>query len=142
MSQPDETAGGRRLLPRFLSLGGRSASERRLPASTPVTELPRILQLAIDGARFVAREPDDDGERIAVFCNELGGAWIYDRAEAVRRIQKRFPELSDDATAVAARYLENHLRAHLREVTRPAHKPKSGLTHWAQGWATRQDYQA
>jgi len=139
VSQPDETAGGRRLLPRFLSLGGRSASERRPPASTPVTELPRILQLAIDGARFVARGRDDDGERIAVFCNELGGAWIYDRAEVVRRIRKRFPDLSDDAIAVAARCLENHLRAYLRDVTRPAHKPKSGLTHWAQGWATRQD---
>lgn len=76
------------------------------------------------------REPDDDGERVAVFCNTLGGAFIFSREEAERRIIKYFPEVAFEDVARAARHLENNMRIFLQ----PFQQASRRHTSWVHGW--------
>lgn len=125
----DKLTGGRMFGSRFLP-----SREARASVRPPVFSNARTLEAAIDAASFVRREPDDDGERIIVFCNELGGSFIYSRPEAERRILLKFPDLAFDDVSAAARFLENRIRASVK----PVHDEIKHKTSWAFGW--RGDY--
>lgn len=103
-------------------------------ARSPVSTIPRTLEAAIDAAHLMLREPDEDGERIVVSCNALGGAFIYSKEEAERRIMLKFPDLVFDDVSVAARHLENHVRLFLKPIQSDDRRNSS----WVHGW--RGDY--
>ena len=116
--------------------GGREQSSRAIPsrearASTlPPGSTSLALDAAIDAADLIRREPDEDGERIAVLCNALGGAFVYSREEAERRIMKHFPRLAFEGVAAAARHLENRIRALLKPIQHENRRRSS----WTHGW--------
>jgi hypothetical protein len=117
--------------------GGRVFGSRVLPsrearASTrpPVFFSARALEAAIDAATFIRREPNDDGERIIVLCNALGGSFIYSRLEAERRIILNFPGLVFAEVTAAARFLENRVIASLQPIQHDTRQK----TSWALGW--------
>lgn len=120
-----------------LITGGRVFGSRALPsresggtARPPVSFIPRTLELAIEAATFSRREPDDDGERVAVFCNALGGSFYYSRDEAERRILKYFPDLAFDGVSAAARQLDSQVRAFLKPTQHDTRRRSS----WVHGW--------
>lgn len=108
--------------------------EARASTRSAAPSLPRVLEAAIDAAELVRREPDEDGERIAVFCNALGGAFIFSKEEAERRVLLRFPDLELEAVDAAARFLESRVRLFLR----PAQVVQRQKSSWVHGW--RSDY--
>lgn len=92
--------GGRALLPWF-QLGHGHASGR------PPVSYSLELDVAIGAAQIVARSPDDDGPRIAIISQSLGGSFVYSRAEALKRISASFPEVDTTGVLRAALFLEN-----------------------------------
>lgn len=123
----------KRLFDKFI--GGRVRSYGVLPfpealARSPVFSSARTLEAAIDAATFIRREPDEDGERIAVFCNALGGAFIYSRKEAERRILLKFPGLVLEDVAAAARFLDDRMRIYLKPIQAESRIRSSWVSSW------------
>lgn len=108
--------------------------EERASTRPPVSSIPRSLEAAIDAADLALREPIDDYERVAVFCNALGGGFIYSDEEALRRIKLKYPHLAHEDVVTAARFLENRIRMFLKPI-RTASRNK---TSWVNSW--RGDY--
>lgn len=90
----------------------------------------RTLEVAITAATFVRREPNDEGERIAVYCDALGGSFFYSREEAERRVMLYFPALTLDEVAEARRYLEDRLRVYVQ----PIEAEQRRNTSWVHSW--------
>lgn len=97
---------------------------------SPGSISPLALETAIEAATLVRREPNDDGERIVIICNELGGSFIYSRAEAERRIGLRGPNLAFEDIASLARFLENRVRLHME----PKQQQDQRRTSWMHSW--------
>jgi len=89
------------------------------------------LSAAIDAASLIKRESDDDGYRVIVMCDSLGGCFIYSREVAEQRIRKFFPELSVEGVGRAMRHLEDKVRIYLQPV-KQADRARSS---WVMGWA-------
>lgn len=92
--------GGRALLP-WISLGHGHASGR------PPVSFSLELDAAIGAAQIVVRSPDDEGPRVAIISQTLGGSFVYSRAEAEKRISTVFPEVDQAGVQRAVLYLEN-----------------------------------
>ena len=103
------------------------------PRPAPYTSA-AALHAAIEGATISRRSADDDGERIMVIANSLGGAFIYDRGEVERRIQKYFPGLAEGEAQIAARFLEDRVRAHLQPMQDKERRAKSWVHGWRDGY--------
>jgi hypothetical protein len=114
--------------------GSIPSPEGRASARPPAFFSAEVLEAAITASEFVRREPNDDGERVVVLCNALGGAFVYSRMEVERRIMLKFPGLALDEVAAATRYLEDRLRAYLK----PIETKNRRNTSWIAGW--RGDY--
>lgn len=125
MRRPTKTAGDRGSSARFLDCRDADASTR-----SPASYIPRTLEAAIDAADLMLREPTEDGERIAVFCNALGGGFIYSREETERRIMRKFPDLAFEYVAEAACFLEDRVRAFLKPIQLSFRQKPS----WIHGW--------
>ena len=125
----DNQAGDRVSRSRSLSRRDAAASAR-----SPASLIPVALATAIEAAGLVLREPDDDGERIAIFCTALGGPFIYSREETTRRIALKFPFLAPDVVAAATQFLEDRIGIFLRPVRAHFRQRNS----WVHGW--RGDY--
>ena len=104
--------------------------EARASARPPVFSSARALDAVIDAASFLRREPNEDGERIVVFCNALGGSFIHSRQEVERRITLNFPGLSRDEMAAAGRFLEDRLAAFMQPIQADTRHKSS----WVHGW--------
>jgi hypothetical protein len=115
---------------------GRGRSSGALPsredraATRPSVSLSLALEAAINAAEFANREPNDDGYRVAVFCNSLGGAFIFDLDEVKRRVLKHFPRASDDEAVMASRYLENRMKLFMKPTVYADRQRGS----WVHGW--------
>ena len=115
-----------------LFAGGRAeASPEDHASGRPPAIQMQLLLAAIDGATLVRRQPDADGERFIVGCEALGGMFMHSREEAERRIFARFPELSLEDVAAAARYLNDRIREQIQTITQDRRRANS----WALGWA-------
>jgi hypothetical protein len=118
----------------FAKLTGGRASFSKVPwmdaARPPVFSSERALDAAIEAATFSRREPTEDGERIVVFCNALGGSFIHSRQEVERRIMLKFPGLALDEVAGAARFLDDRLAAFMKPIQADTRHKSS----WIHGW--------
>lgn len=83
---------------------------------------------AVTTAQYLARKADDNGPRIAVISPALGGAFYYEREEAIRRLQCNFPELSERDVNRLARLMK--MKAHASTQPRTLIKK----TGWIHGW--------
>jgi hypothetical protein len=117
--------GGRLFGSRFLAVREAHASAR-----PPVFLTARTLEVAIAAATFVQREPNDDGERIVVYCNALGGPYVYSRAETERRVLLNFPDLVLEEVAAATKFLENRICLHMKPIYDDTKHNRS----WVFGW--------
>jgi hypothetical protein len=85
----------------WFSLGHGHASGR------PPVSFSLELDAAIGAAQIVVRSPDDEGPRVAIISQTLGGSFVYSRVEAKKRIATAFPEVDQAGVQRAALYLEN-----------------------------------
>lgn len=108
-------------------VGAREARASTRPAAASI---PLALEVAIDAADLMLREPTDGYERVAVFCRALGGGFIWSREETERRIMLKFPDLAFDAVAASALFLENRIRVFLKPIHTQARRKSS----WIDGW--------
>ncbi len=107
----------------------RRLSRSKDPAPTQLSVT--ALSAAIDAATLIKRESDDDGYRVIVMCDSLGGCFIYSREVAEQRIRKFFPELSAEGTGRAMRHLEDKVRIYLQPIKLADRSQNS----WVMGWA-------
>jgi hypothetical protein len=119
-----------RSLPAGLARVMRFGQVRFAPDSTkPAGPFSKELSDAIDAASVSIRERNDDGHRVMFISDALGGAFIYERDDAARRIRNGFPELSDDAVMRGVRYLE----ARAAIAISPTIEEQRRMS-WVHGW--------
>lgn len=102
----------------------------RASAKPPGIPFSPELAEAIDAATVSVRAAGDDGPRVMFICDRLGGAFIYSKEGASRRIRASFPELSDEGVMRGIRYLET--RAATATMPTPQEQRRSS---WVFGWA-------
>lgn len=95
----------------------------------PPTFFSKELSDAIEVATISCRESTEHGPRVMVISDALGGAFIFDRADALSRIRKGFPEISTEAAHRGLRHLEGRARA----VAAPP-LAVSRRNSWVFGW--------
>lgn len=81
---------------------------------------------AVQAADVIAREPDEDGPRVAIIAPGLGGAFYWCHEEALRRVESHFNLSGPDARRVV-----NALRARVKIAASPAPAPRrrGGFVH-------------
>lgn len=110
--------------------GLRVSCSRKARASAPPPAIfSQELHDAVEAATVSCRESTEHGPRVMIISHALGGAFIFDRAEVVRRIGINFPELGDEAVKRGLRHLES--RARLAAAPPLAVKRRDS---WVHGW--------
>lgn len=103
--------------------GGAGCCKRKSgPGDSAGTAAAAALRDAIESAQILARDPDEDGPRIFVRSLTFQGSFRYSREDAAQRIQRAFPELSEDGIRRAVAQLESRVRLYASpkaDPTRP-----------------------
>lgn len=113
-----------------LTMGIFSPRHKKIAPERPLSAIESEARSAIEAATFAPRHADDDGPRVVVVSQSLGGSFIYSRADAETRIARAFPELTQDGIARARRHLESRALGALK----PADMRSRREQNWIRGW--------
>ncbi len=83
---------------------------------------------AVMAAQVLVREADDEGPRVAVISQALGGAFYYCREEASRRVGNNFPSLDKAQARRIVALIESRVRTALKP------QRQTQRENWINGW--------
>jgi hypothetical protein len=104
-----------------------------VPAANSKADFSPELSDAIASAKVSIREPGHDGPRVMFIAHALGGAFIYRRDDAKRRIRENFPELSDAGVERGIRHLEERAKLQIMISEEPAREARVRGS-WVNRW--------